>query len=53
MGEVLVVDDEAPMRHMLRLMLEREGFGVRDAGSGTEALALVDAALPDVVLTGI
>lgn len=53
MGEVLVVDDEAPMRHMLRLMLEREGFGVRDAGSGTEALALVDAALPDVVLTDV
>lgn len=39
---VLVIDDEAPMRHMLRLVLEKEGYRVAEAAdgrAGLEALA--------------
>ena len=41
---VLVVDDEAEIRRLLRLYLERAGFVVMEAGDGTSALAAFDAA---------
>jgi two-component system, cell cycle sensor histidine kinase and response regulator CckA len=37
---VLVVEDEAPVRSIVRIMLERSGFQVLEAGSGIEALAI-------------
>ncbi len=38
---ILVIDDEAPMRHMLRLVLEKEGYRVQEAADGAEGLALL------------
>lgn len=35
---VLIVDDEAPMRHMLRMVLERDGYTVTEATSGSQGL---------------
>ena len=35
---VLIVDDEAPMRHMLRMVLERDGYTVSEAASGSQGL---------------
>lgn len=35
---ILVVDDEAPMRHMLRLVLEKQGYPVVEASGGDEAM---------------
>ena len=35
---VLFVDDEAPMRHMLRMVLERDGYTVSEAASGSQGL---------------
>ncbi|MCJ2012240.1 MHYT domain-containing protein [Methylobacterium sp. J-076] len=49
-GDVLVVDDDAGMRHRLRTTLGRHGFGVREAGDGAEALARVREARPGLVL---
>jgi PAS domain S-box-containing protein len=43
---VLVVDDEAPVRKVLALLLEDAGFRVKSAASGAEALGLL-AALGD------
>ncbi|GAB6876664.1 response regulator transcription factor [Thermaerobacter litoralis] len=40
---VLVVDDEADIRRLLRLYLERAGFAVIEAGDGASALAAFDA----------
>jgi CheY-like chemotaxis protein len=37
----LVVDDEPRLRRVLVRLLEGEGFTCREAGSGTEALALL------------
>lgn len=52
-GTVLVVDDEAPVRHMLRIVLEREGYEVREADDGDTAVGMVAEAPPDVLLTDV
>ena len=49
-GEVLVVDDEPEIVDVLRAYLEREGFNVRTAYDGHQALAAAEARLPDLVL---
>jgi two-component system KDP operon response regulator KdpE len=55
---ILVVEDEAPMRKVLRLILEEQGYEVIECSSGTEAidfiahtdpsLVLLDLGLPDI-----
>ena len=49
-GDVLVVDDDADMRHRLRTALERNGWSVREAGDGQEALEQVRLGVPRLVL---
>ncbi len=46
----LVVDDSRVVRRVARRILEGNGFGVREAGDGAEALAACRASLPDCVL---
>lgn len=53
MAEVLIVDDERVLRDGLRVMLEAEGFAVRTARSGVEALRLFSARRADVVLLDV
>jgi DNA-binding response OmpR family regulator len=50
---VLVVDDHAPLRTLCRLNLEPAGFRVVEAADGDEALAVVSADRPDVILLDI
>jgi DNA-binding NtrC family response regulator len=38
---ILVVDDEEPLRHMLRLILERAGYAVVGAADGQEGLEVL------------
>ncbi|MEM9459171.1 MAG: sigma-54 dependent transcriptional regulator [Myxococcota bacterium] len=55
-SRVLVVDDEEPMRHMLHLLLTREGYDVVAVGSGEAAVERLDddqAPPVDVVLTDV
>jgi two-component system, OmpR family, alkaline phosphatase synthesis response regulator PhoP len=47
---VLVVDDEAPLRDLVRGYLEREGFAVLTTGDGLTALDLARRQAPDVVI---
>jgi two-component system response regulator AtoC len=52
---ILVIDDEESMRHMLTLILKREGYEVQAVEKGSEALQLVDSdsfafILSDVVM---
>ena len=47
---ILVVEDEAKIRSLLRGYLERAGFSVLTTGSGAEALTLAASAGPDLIL---
>ena len=47
--EVLVVDDDPMKRQLLRLILERAGFGGAEAADGAEALLSLDSKLPDLM----
>jgi two-component system phosphate regulon response regulator PhoB len=48
--EILVVDDDMPLLRVLALHFETEGYRVRVASGGREALALVKLRRPDVVV---
>jgi len=47
---ILVIDDEKNMRHMLAVLLEKEGYEVATAGDGKEGLKLAGETYFDVVL---
>ncbi len=49
-GDVLVVDDDPDTRQRMRVMLERGGWTVAEAGNGQEALDHVAHATPRLVL---
>jgi two-component system alkaline phosphatase synthesis response regulator PhoP len=50
MKTVLVVDDERHIVDLVRLYLEKEGYGVIPASNGEDALALHDRHDPDLVI---
>lgn len=47
---VLVIDDEAQIRMILRISLTAHGYRVLEAGSGREGLALAAQARPDLLV---
>ena len=47
---VLVVEDEAKIRDLVRLYLEREGLSVVTTASGAGAIRLVEAVEPDLIV---
>ena len=56
-AHILMVDDEEEIRHVVRVLLESEGFTVTEAASGEEALARftpdMDLVILDVKMPGI
>ena len=52
-ARILVVDDEAPVRSMIGATLERQGFQVQLAVSGTQAVDIMNQSAFDLVLTDI
>ncbi len=50
---VLVVDDDPDAREFLSTVLEDNGFTVTTANDGTEAIAAIDQAPPDLVALDI
>ena len=50
MSMVLVVDDEALTREVIAAMLDGVDIGIETAASGSEALEMVAAVHPDLVL---
>jgi DNA-binding response OmpR family regulator len=49
-ARLLIVDDDASVRAMLREYLEGHGFAVDEAGNGAQMRERIEAARPDVVL---
>lgn len=50
---VLIIDDESSLRHMLRMVLEREGYRVEEADSGETALTRLQERKFEVALCDI
>jgi len=53
MRKVLVVDDSLSVRKVVEKALERQGLHVLAAGSGAEAIAMIDRDRPDVVICDV
>ena len=49
-ARILVVEDDAMIRELLEIALKDEGYGVRLASQGQQALDVMSAWTPDVVL---
>jgi PAS domain S-box-containing protein len=49
-GSVLVIDDDDDTRHLVRIILEREGFDVAEARTADDALTRFREVQPDVVV---
>ena len=47
---VLIIEDHADLREMLAVLLETEGYQVRTATNGADALSTLAAARPDLIL---
>ncbi len=54
-GTVLVVEDEAPVRHLVARMLSRHGYKVLEAGGAEEGLAIARRGhrAPDLVISDV
>lgn len=53
MSTVLIVEDNAVNRELLRELLEARGHAVVEAGNGEEALHMIAEARPDILLLDI
>ncbi len=49
-SRILVVEDDLDSARMMKVLLRRQGYDVRIAGDGAEALALASVFLPQAVL---
>jgi PAS domain S-box-containing protein len=50
---ILVVDDDANIRELLRQQLENEGYNVREAKDGMDAIHQIKSARPDLILLDV
>ena len=47
---VLIVDDDPPIRNLLRQIFKRIGFEAREARDGVEAISQVEEAIPRLIM---
>lgn len=52
-ADILIVDDEADIRNLIKGILEDEGYAIRTAGSAREAYAAVQSKKPDLIVLDI
>lgn len=53
MKKILIVDDHADIRRLIRLTLEFEDYDIREAANGETALAMAAEIRPDLVLLDV
>ena len=52
-AHILIADDVAELRQVLRFHLEHDGFAVSEAGTGREAIEEVERNCPDVLVLDV
>jgi CheY-like chemotaxis protein len=52
-ARILVVDDNADFRKIVKTILEGKGFSVQEAGDGEQALALFYASRPNMAIVDL
>lgn len=50
---ILIVDDEADIRHLLSGLLEDEGFSVSSVGTDKDTIAFLESETPDLILLDV
>jgi two-component system OmpR family response regulator len=53
MSKILIVDDDAHIRELVKVFLHNEGFDVIEAGDGLEALKKLESARADLVILDV
>ena len=53
MASILLVEDDEQLRSMLRIVLDRAGHEVQEAGNGKEALEIYNRRPTDLIVTDI
>ena len=48
-ADILIVEDHPTMREAMRMVLEHEGFAIREAADGQAALAMAKSQAPDLI----
>lgn len=51
--KILIVDDHADLRRLLRLTLQEEGYELYEVGDGPQAITEAERLVPDLVLLDI
>ena len=52
-NKILVIDDEAPVRNILKEMLNKNGYSVTTTSNSTEGLALLQTDTFDLIITDL
>ncbi len=52
-GKILIVDDQKGVRRLLEELFKKEGWQVRVAGDGHEAIEKVEEMVPDLILMDV
>ncbi|WP_197091023.1 response regulator transcription factor [Bacillus sp. FJAT-27231] len=50
---MMIIDDEAAMRQLVRTFLEKEGYTVLEAANGIDALSTIEKQLPDLLIVDV
>jgi DNA-binding response OmpR family regulator len=53
MKRVLIVEDQADIRKLIRMTLEFEPYEIHEAGNGSDGLRLAVEVLPDLILLDV
>lgn len=53
MKKILIADDNASSRELIRTLLEHSGYEILEAGDGKEALDVARVSAPDLILLDI
>lgn len=51
--KIITIDDEAPIRNLIRHSLRRERYEIVEAGNGREGLEIIRRELPDLIVMDV